>query len=92
MQDLELLHNYTTKTYSTLTDSLLLREFYRTTAVQYGLKEEYIMRTVLSVSASHMAYHWPEMQRHYQVIAMGHHQIAAKSASKHPPTTNLPVS
>ncbi|KAK8118758.1 Sterol uptake control protein 2 [Apiospora kogelbergensis] len=80
MQDLELLHNYTTRTYATLSDSLILRDFYRTTAVQYGLENEYIMRTLLSVSASHMAYHRPEMQRHYQALAMSHHQIATKSA------------
>ncbi|KAK6850977.1 C6 zinc finger protein [Apiospora arundinis] len=80
MQDLELLHNFTTRTCATLSDSLILVDFYRISAVQYGLKEEYIMRTLLSVSASHLAYHRHEKQRHYQSLAMSHHQIAAKSA------------
>jgi len=92
MQDLELLHNYTTRTYATLSDNLLLREVYRTTAVQYGLKEEYIMRTLLSVSASHMAHYRPEMQRHYQALAMSYHQIAAKSASKQLQAAKAPFS
>lgn len=96
MQDLELLHNFTTRTYATLSDNLILAEFYRTSAVQYGLKEEYIMRTILSISASHLAYHRHDRQGHYQSLAMSHHQIAAKSASKKPgrelPTAHCPRS
>ncbi|KAK8086089.1 C6 zinc finger protein [Apiospora phragmitis] len=87
MQDLELLHNYTTRTYATLSESLILRDFYRTTALQCGLKEEYIMRTLLSVSAAHMAYHRTERQGHYQSLAMSHHQIAAKTAMELMKTT-----
>ncbi|KAK7912276.1 hypothetical protein PG985_014757 [Apiospora marii] len=80
MQDLELLHNFTTRTYATLSDNLILADFYRTSAVQYGLKEEYIMRTLLSISACHLAYHRHDRQSHYQSLAMSHHQTAAKSA------------
>ncbi|KAK8137300.1 Sterol uptake control protein 2 [Apiospora sp. TS-2023a] len=80
IQDLELLHNFTTRTCATLSDSVILVDFYRTSAVQYGLREEYIMRTLLSISASHLAYHRHERRHHYQALAMSHHQIAAKTA------------
>lgn len=90
MQDLELLHNFTTRTCATLSDSLILVDFYRTSAVQYGLREEYIMRTLLSISASHLAYHRHDRQRHYQSLAMFHHEIAAKTAMELMTTSPTP--
>lgn len=82
MQSLELLHSFTTRTYATLSDSIIIRDFYRQSAVQLGLQCDYIMRTVLAVSASHLAFHRPEMRDHYRSLAMTHHQIASRDASK----------
>lgn len=80
MQSLELLHNFTTRTFATLSDSIIIRDFYRLSAVQLGLRCDYIMRTVLAVSALHLAHHRPEMRDHYHSLAMTHHQVASRDA------------
>lgn len=82
MQTLELLHNFTTRTFATLSDSTIIRDFYRQSAVQLGLRCDYIMRAVLAVSSLHLAYHRPEMRDHYRSLAMTHHQVASREASK----------
>lgn len=82
MQALELLHNFTTRTFATLPDSIIIQDFYRQSAVQLGLRCDYIMRAVLAVSALHLAYHRPEMRDHYRALAMTHHQVASREASK----------
>ncbi|KAL2274192.1 hypothetical protein FJTKL_03594 [Diaporthe vaccinii] len=80
MQSLELLHNFTTRTFATLSDSIMIRDFYRVSAVQLGLQCDYIMRAVLAVSALHLAYHRPEMRDHYRSLAMVHHKVASRDA------------
>ncbi|KAI1850820.1 hypothetical protein JX265_013300 [Neoarthrinium moseri] len=80
VSSLELLHNFTTRTFATLSESLILRDFYRITAVQLGLQCEYVMRTLLAVSALHLAYHRPDMRDHYQSLGMAHHQVATRDA------------
>ena len=82
MVDLELLHNFSTRTHATLSECPVVRDFYRVTAVEYGFQQEYIMRALLAVSACHMAFHRPEQRDHYQGLAMSYHQIATKSASE----------
>lgn len=82
MQNLELLHNFTTRTFATLSDSNIIRDFYRVSAVQLGLRCDYIMRTLLAISALHLAYHRPDMRDHYRSLAMTHHQIATRDASQ----------
>lgn len=92
MQSLELLHNFTTRTFATMSDSIIIRDFYRQSAVQLGLRCDYIMRTVLAISALHLAYHRPEMRDHYHSLAMTHHQVASRDASetRHPPPQEVP--
>lgn len=85
MVDLELLHNFSTRTHATLSERPVLRDFYRFTAIQYGFQHEYIMRTLLAVSACHMAFHRPEQRDHYQGLAMSYHRIATRSASEKQP-------
>ncbi|ETS77969.1 hypothetical protein PFICI_10031 [Pestalotiopsis fici W106-1] len=80
MSSLELLHNFTTRTYVTLSESLILRDFYRFSAVQRGLQCEYIMRTLLAISALHLAHHNVERRDHYQSLGMAQHQIATRDA------------
>ncbi|KAJ4285983.1 hypothetical protein N0V88_008170 [Collariella sp. IMI 366227] len=63
--ELELLHNFTTKTYKTLTTDPSVWEFWRDDVVQLGLSCDYIMRAVLAVSALHLAYHRPERRDFY---------------------------
>ncbi|KXJ94377.1 hypothetical protein Micbo1qcDRAFT_220949 [Microdochium bolleyi] len=80
MADLELLHHYSTSTYATLTDSLTLRDFYRFTHVELGLRCEYMMRAVLALAALHLAHYRPNMRSHYLALATEHHQIASRDA------------
>lgn len=79
MADLELLHNYSTTTYATLTTWVTIREFYRTTIVQLDFQHDYIMRTVLAISALHIAHYRPSMRDHYLSLAATHHQIASRT-------------
>ncbi|KAK6858738.1 hypothetical protein PG995_005302 [Apiospora arundinis] len=80
--DLELLHNFTTRTFSTLSGSPVLREFYRITAVHIGLKCDYVMRALLAVSSLHLAHHRPEMHDRYMSLAIGHHHIATTDVTQ----------
>lgn len=54
--ELELLHHFTFTTYTTFAHSPLVHEFYRTTLIRLGLKCDYLMQVLLSVSAQHLAY------------------------------------
>lgn len=81
---LELLHNFATRTFVTLSDNATIRDFYRLNTVQLGFKCEYIMRSVLALSALHLAYHRADMRDHYQSLAMFHHQLASREASGQP--------
>ncbi|KAK4032368.1 hypothetical protein C8A01DRAFT_50819 [Parachaetomium inaequale] len=79
MTDLELLHNYTTTTYLTLSETPTIREFYRSTVVQVGFDCDYIMRGVLALSGLHLAHHRQHMRDHYIAAAITHHQAASQA-------------
>ncbi|KAI0391132.1 hypothetical protein F5Y17DRAFT_24859 [Xylariaceae sp. FL0594] len=81
MEQLELLHNYTTSTYATLSESPVIRDFYRITAVQMGLECDYVMRSLLAVSSLQLAYYRPHMRDHYRSTAVHHHEIASRMAA-----------
>jgi hypothetical protein len=80
--ELELLHNFTTKTYTTLTADSSVWEFWRDDVVQLGLTCDYIMRAVLAVSALHLAYHRPDRRDFYVEEGIILHQKAARSAMR----------
>ncbi|KAK4097269.1 hypothetical protein N658DRAFT_434380 [Parathielavia hyrcaniae] len=80
--ELELLHNYTTKTYSTLTADPSLWDFWRDDVVQQGLACDYVMRAVLAVSALHLAYHRPDRRDFYIEEGILLHQKASRSAMR----------
>ncbi|KAK4244333.1 hypothetical protein C7999DRAFT_17397 [Corynascus novoguineensis] len=79
MTDLELLHNYTSTTYLTLSESPTIRQFYRNTVVQVGFDCDYIMRGVLALSGLHLAHHRQHMRDHYLAAAITHHQAASQA-------------
>ncbi|KAL2146393.1 hypothetical protein VTI28DRAFT_4146 [Corynascus sepedonium] len=80
--ELELLHNFTTKTYTTLTADSCLWDFWRDDVVQLGLSEDYIMRAVLAVSALHLAYHRPDRRDFYVEEGIILHQKASRAAMR----------
>ncbi|KAL2023299.1 hypothetical protein VTK56DRAFT_3037 [Thermocarpiscus australiensis] len=82
--ELELLHNFTTNTYSTLTADGSLWTFWRDDVVQLGVRSDhdYIMRAVLAISALHLAYHRPDRRDFYTAQGILLHQRASRSAMR----------
>ncbi|KAK4185232.1 putative transcription factor [Podospora australis] len=82
--ELELLHNFTLNTYATLAGDPTVLSFWQGPVVQLGLKCDYIMRTVLAISALHLAYSADSEERRDSYTAQGIllHQKASRSAVK----------
>ncbi|KAK4247507.1 hypothetical protein C7999DRAFT_41165 [Corynascus novoguineensis] len=80
MTDLELMHNFTTYTCATLVSDPAVRQFLRTTAVHMAVNCEYIMRSILAVSALHLSRYRPGSKEVYLERAMQHHQAATCAA------------
>ncbi|KAM6536173.1 hypothetical protein FALCPG4_002190 [Fusarium falciforme] len=55
MLDMELLHNFSTSTYATLSDDPLIRDLWRVRVVKLCFTCDYAMLALLSVSALHLA-------------------------------------
>jgi hypothetical protein len=80
MMDLELMHNFTTYTCTTLASDPAVRQFMRTTAVHMAANCEYVMRSILAVSALHLSRFRPSSKKTYLERAMQHHQAATSTA------------
>lgn len=78
--DLELLHNFTSTTYTTLTNDPELRAVWRGPVMRRAVSCEFVMRAVLSVSAVHIAQHRPGEWQRYMSCAAAHHQLASRTA------------
>lgn len=87
--ELELLHHFTFHTYSTLTRETAVQEFWRTTAVQVGLKCDYIMQALLAVSALHLAYQTPDKRDLYIGRGVKLHRKASRSAVRFMDKTDI---
>ncbi|KKA26852.1 hypothetical protein TD95_002457 [Thielaviopsis punctulata] len=79
--DLELLHNFTTSTFATLSSDHLVRDVWRITAVRLGVQCDYVMRSILAVSALHIAHHRPDKREFYFSRALNYHQMASRTAT-----------
>ncbi|KAK4033343.1 hypothetical protein C8A01DRAFT_19701 [Parachaetomium inaequale] len=80
MMDLELMHNFTTYTCTTMVSDPAVRQLMRTTAVHMAVDCEYIMRSILAVSALHLSRYRPRNKDLYLERAMQHHQAATSAA------------
>lgn len=78
--DLELLHHYCNFTAQTLSENPLLREFWRINVVKLGLECDYVMRSILSLSALHIAYLSPERKDNLLEKSMAHHEMSSRTA------------
>ncbi|KAF2144890.1 uncharacterized protein K452DRAFT_356248 [Aplosporella prunicola CBS 121167] len=85
MTDLQLLHNYTTSTCMTISTEPDLQNFYRVEAPRIAFANDFVMRTILAVSALHLARFNPTKRDYYISLAMGQHKIALRG-----PTAILP--
>ncbi|KAK6220954.1 c6 zinc finger protein [Colletotrichum tabaci] len=78
--DLELIHNFTTSVYMTLSTDSLVRHMWRVSVVRMALKCEYVMRTLLSISALHLAHQQPERKEGLVAKALLYHRSASREA------------
>lgn len=79
LEDLELLHHFTTQTCFTLSDRAASHELWRVNAPQVAFQHDFLMRGILAISALHMAWLKPDKKDHYSHIAV-RQQDAALSA------------
>ncbi|OHE91142.1 hypothetical protein CORC01_13553, partial [Colletotrichum orchidophilum] len=78
--DLELIHNFTTSVYMTLSTDDLVRQMWQVSVVRMALKCEYVMRTLLSISALHLAHERPERKEALVSKALLYHRLASREA------------
>ncbi|KAI9900226.1 hypothetical protein N3K66_004488 [Trichothecium roseum] len=87
LMDLELMHNFTCATYSTLTSDPLVRGVWKTSLVRRAGGCDYLMRAVLAVSAMHLAHQQQhrggkaaEERGRYLSYGYRQHRVASKRA------------
>ncbi|EFQ35800.1 hypothetical protein CGRA01v4_04030 [Colletotrichum graminicola] len=78
--DLELMHNFTTSVYSTLSTDVIVRQMWKVSVVRMALECEYVMRTLLSISALHLAHQQPERKEALVTKALLYHRSASREA------------
>ncbi|TDZ65256.1 hypothetical protein CTRI78_v003574 [Colletotrichum trifolii] len=78
--DLELMHNFTTSVYLTLSTDPLVRQMWRVSVVGLALRCDYVMRTLLSISALHLAHQQPGRKEALVAKALSYHRIASRQA------------
>ncbi|KAJ0158678.1 hypothetical protein CTA2_11088 [Colletotrichum tanaceti] len=78
--DLELIHNFTTSVYTTLSTDPLVRHMWRVSVVRMALKCEYVMRALLSISALHLAHRQPGRKEGLVAKALLYHRSASREA------------
>lgn len=81
IDDLELLHHYTTSACLTITQEPLARNFWRVNIPQIAFTTPYILGGILSLSALHLARFRPERKEFYIAQAFHHHNSALTLAS-----------
>ncbi|KXH35844.1 hypothetical protein CSIM01_00558 [Colletotrichum simmondsii] len=78
--DLELMHNFTTFAFNTLSTDPVVRQMWKVPVVRLALECDYVMRAMLSVSALHLAHHRPERRDFFISRALTYHQMASRTA------------
>jgi hypothetical protein len=74
--DLELLHHYSTATYSTLTDRTDIRHLWRTAVPLAAFEHDFLLHSMLSVAALHLATEQPNRWAQHMDAAIRHHNLA----------------
>lgn len=83
MLDMELLHNFSTSTYATLSDDPLIRDLWRVRVVKLCFTCDYAMLALLSVSALHLAQFSPGRSDLLHERAIECHNKASSIATQH---------
>ncbi|KAH8121174.1 hypothetical protein ACSS6W_009931 [Trichoderma asperelloides] len=79
--DLELLHNFTSTTFCTLSIDPTLRTVWKTAVIRKAIDCDYVMRSILAVSAMHLAQFRPERRETYMRHGIHHHHLASSAAT-----------
>lgn len=82
LNDLELLHHYTTSACLTFTADPMVRNFWRVNVPQMGFNTPYILKGILSLSALHLAKFRPERKDFYLAAALSQHNAAVSLVSR----------
>ncbi|KAJ5306394.1 hypothetical protein PENANT_c017G06829 [Penicillium antarcticum] len=81
--DLELLHNYTTKTAWSLSENVEIQRFFGAEFVQLAMQNDYLLHCILGLSAFHMANQHGKIEES-QLIGLGHSKdIYLRAAYSH---------
>ena len=78
MQDLELMHHYTAHAHLTMPGLDIAKQIWGFAVPQEGFKHPYLMHSILSFSANHLAYINLARASYYQVLASTHQSAALK--------------
>ncbi|KAH6653315.1 putative C6 transcription factor [Truncatella angustata] len=81
INDLELLHHYTTSACLTFSTEPMVRNFWRVNVPQMGFTTPYILKGMLSLSALHLAKFRPDRKDFYVAQAFLHHNAAVNMVS-----------
>lgn len=76
MQDLELMHHYTAHAHTTMPGLEAAKQIWGFAVPQEGFKHPYLMHSILSFSANHLAYINSSRASYYQVLASTHQSAA----------------
>ncbi|KAL3419875.1 C6 zinc finger domain-containing protein [Phlyctema vagabunda] len=79
---LELLHHFCIATSATLHHDPKLKLLWKTTVVQLGVADDYVMHGILAIAALHLAYLLPAQRDYYLSQAMDHHRIGLDIATE----------
>ena len=79
MEELELLHHFTTETCFTLSDRRESHELWRVNAPREAFHHDFLMRGILAISALHLSYLKPGLHDHYSRIAIRQQDAALSS-------------
>lgn len=78
MEELELLHHFTTETCMTLSDRAQSHHLWRLTVPQIAFQHEFLMRSILAISALHLSYLKPHKCEYYTQVAVQQQDAALR--------------
>ena len=79
IENLELLHHFTTVTCFTLSDRPESHQLWRVNAIRVALQHDFLMRGILAIAALHLSHLRPESHDHYSQIAIQQQDSALAS-------------
>ena len=79
MVDLEMLHHYTTSTALTLSTDLVMRNFWRLSIPKIGFSTPFVLHSVMSLAALHLARFKLAQEVYYVNLALTYHNKASET-------------